>query len=443
MTTVISRRFAYISIATVYTLLSAVGTIFLLRDSGDQKKAMSELENKIKAQQQDIGILRQERNANSIRLDWLQDEASIKAMTLEEGIKHVRNAIEEDKARSEQRFELLSQRIDGNYATLEAQLGLIKQTDSTEDQKIEIALKLIRVHYMRLASRLVDTRTTTDKRLVKLAQANLNLAKLVQERTNSFLVRDLNQMYETMIDPTVQISHFNEVGSGTIIYSRNGHSYVLSAAHIINQEHIENEIILKKYDKHGRQSSSYLARIVAIDSEKDLLLLEVETGDQLPTSRFASEQRINDVKVFDRVYAIGCPLGYGPMPTLGEISTKNKTLKVKGPTHWMLNAPTIFGNSGGGIYLADTQEFIGVLSRVSAYNNFVNIAVPHMGILVKPQDIKSWLDEENLQFVYDPSMIRDVCFEKRSGRAKHRRPIEVDEEAMPRPTLEPAGVGNR
>ena len=442
MTTVISRRFAYISIATVYTLLSAVGTILLLRDSRDQKKTMSELENKIKAQQQDINILRQERNANSIRLDWLQDEASLKAMTLEEGIKHVRNALEEDKARSEQRFELLSQRIDGNYATLDAQLGLIKQTDSTEDQKIEIALKLIRVHYMRLASRLVDTRTTTDKRLVKLAQANLDLAKLVQEmRTNSFLVRDLNQMYETMINPTVQISHFNEVGSGTIIHSQNGHSYVLSAAHIINQEHIEDEINLSKYDKHGRQSSSYLARIVAIDNERDLLLLEVETDDQLPTARFASEQRINDVRVFDRVYAIGCPLGYGPMPTLGEISTKNKRLKNQ--THWMLNAPTIFGNSGGGIYLADTQEFIGVLSRVSAYNNFVNIAVPHMGILVKPQDIKSWLDEENLQFVYDPSMTRDVCFEKRNGRAKHRRSIDVDKEVMPRPTLEPAGVGNR
>lgn len=442
MTTVISRRFAYISIATVYTLISAVGTIFLLRDSRDQKKAVSELETKIIAQQQELNILSQERNSDSRNIDWLESETSLRAMTLEEGIRQVRSAFEEDKARNEQRFNLLSQRIDGNYATLEAQLVLIKQNDATDDEKIAIALKLIKTHYIKLAVNLSKNTTITDQRLVQLAQANSDLVRLVQEmRTNSFVVRDLDQMYEKMIAPTVQIEHFNEVGSGTIIYSQNGHSYVLSAAHIINQEHSDAELILKRYDKNGRQSLSYQGRIVAIDTEKDLLLLEVETKDKLPTARFASEQRINDVKVFDRVYAIGCPLGYGPMPTLGELSTKNKILKKQ--THWMLNAPTIFGNSGGGIYLADTQEFAGVLSRVSAYNNFINIAVPHMGILVRPQDIKNWLDEENLQFVHDPSITRDVCFERRSGKSKHRRQIEVEEEIMPRPTLEPVGIGNR
>ena len=87
------------------------------------------------------------------------------------------------------------------------------------------------------------------------------------------------------------------------------------------------------------------------------------------------------------------------MPTAGMISSLTKTLRDKaGVEHhyWMMTAPTIFGNSGGAIFDGTSYELIGVLSRISAYNNFINIAVEHMGIFVPPSTIHQFLRDKDL-----------------------------------------------
>ena len=102
--------------------------------------------------------------------------------------------------------------------------------------------------------------------------------------------------------------------------------------------------------------------------------------------------------VFSKVYAIGCPLGYAPMPTSGELTSTCKELD--GVTYWMTNAPTIFGNSGGGIYLAESRQLVGVLSRISAYKNLIDVAVPHMGIVTPMTLVYDWLDTTEFAFVH-------------------------------------------
>jgi hypothetical protein len=104
------------------------------------------------------------------------------------------------------------------------------------------------------------------------------------------------------------------------------------------------------------------------------------------------------LRIFTPIYAIGCPLGYPPLPTSGELTSRDKVLD--GNHYWMVNAPTIFGNSGGGIYTAHTHELIGVLSRISAYKNMIDVAVPHMGLVTPIHRVYDWLDRTSYAFVY-------------------------------------------
>ena len=82
----------------------------------------------------------------------------------------------------------------------------------------------------------------------------------------------------------------------------------------------------------------------------------------------------------------------------------------------MINAPTIFGNSGGGIYHASSRTLIGVLSRISAYKNMIDVAVPHMGLVTAMDVVYDWLSTTRYAFVY-----KDRLREPRTVRASTSR----------------------
>ena len=138
---------------------------------------------------------------------------------------------------------------------------------------------------------------------------------------------------------------------------------------------------------------------MAREEELDLALVEVR-GYSIygQRARMPSREYLKRIGIFSKVYAIGCPLGYSPLPTSGELTSKDKELE--GTHYWMINAPTIFGNSGGGIYDAESRTLIGVLSRISAYKNMIDVAVPHMGLVTPLDQVYDWLDSTRYSFVY-------------------------------------------
>jgi hypothetical protein len=68
----------------------------------------------------------------------------------------------------------------------------------------------------------------------------------------------------------------------------------------------------------------------------------------------------------------------------------------------MMNAPTIFGNSGGGVFHRETRELLGVSVMVCTYDGAVSTPVPHLGIMVSLETVYDWLDDLHYQFIYDP-----------------------------------------
>ena len=148
----------------------------------------------------------------------------------------------------------------------------------------------------------------------------------------------------------------------------------------------------------------YSAKVVLFDERRDIALLRLNSAkkfrsvvDLMPTSEFRK------IDVFARAYAVGCPLGNRPLPTLGEISTKSKL--VGGQNFWMLSAPTFFGNSGGGIYLAENCQLIGISSMIYTYGKANPTVVPHMGLFVPLDVIYRWLETEGFAFVFERKAI--------------------------------------
>ncbi len=85
-----------------------------------------------------------------------------------------------------------------------------------------------------------------------------------------------------------------------------------------------------------------------------------------------------------RAHLVGYPLGIGPYHTEGEVGplVQNGTRMLR-----MLTAQGIPGNSGGGIFRSDTQELIGIFSKVMTMNG---ATVPHMGLFVPIADVYYW-----------------------------------------------------
>lgn len=237
-------------------------------------------------------------------------------------------------------------------------------------------------------------------------------------RVERVALPDPKRTTSSILRPSVQVRGNGGVGGGTVIYSRLdadgvAHTYVLTAHHVVNK------IVKKKdgvetreaaeVDFYDRGSARTLkADLVTYDETRDVALLKVRGTEVYPhVARLIPRSRVKSLDVFDPVFAVGCPLGHSPTPSMGEISSKKKD--VKGQNFWMMNAPTIFGNSGGGIFLAETLEMVGVSSMICVYDNFMATPVPHLGVMVSMDTVYDWLDSQCFQFLYDREMPKDLC----------------------------------
>ncbi len=294
-----------------------------------------------------------------------------------------------------------------SLATLEERLGRVgRELLDVRELEGEARARLLR----ELEARDRGESAVVREELERLEERVRALRAAAEEHTRLLAAsragEDTEQRYRVLMAPTVRVNARAEVGSGTLLWSRStgdrARSYVLTAWHIVQEEPaLQGGPATLEVDvfADGALLRTERARVAARDARLDLALLEVEgrhVYDRL--ARLPTRAEVAGVRVFSPVHAIGCPLGYPPLPTSGELTTRDKTLD--GNHYWMINAPTIFGNSGGGIYLARDQALIGVLSRISAYKNMIDVAVPHMGLVTPIDRVYDWLEATDYAFVY-------------------------------------------
>jgi len=229
---------------------------------------------------------------------------------------------------------------------------------------------------------------------------------------------DHDRLTSKMLSPSVQLNGDDTVGSGTLIYSRKNdktgqvESYVLTAFHVVRNILADTPtarrdgiaITIYQNDKQLEARGDLVANKPSIDAA--LLKLRGKTVYKHVAGVLTPDEA-KQVRVWDPVFAVGCPLGNVPIPTQGEISSMRNELN--GSNYWMINAPTYFGNSGGGVYMGGNHKLAGVFSKIYTHGRGTPVVIPHMGLFTPVTLIRAWLKEEKKTFVLgDTATVRPV-----------------------------------
>lgn len=200
----------------------------------------------------------------------------------------------------------------------------------------------------------------------------LNLVSVAPGRR----VLTAGEVYDKVAPSTVTIIGIYEenysVGTG-VIFSADG--YIVTNYHVI-AGCLECEVWVT--DAYG-VDSTYPARFVGGDDDKDLAVLKIEAKN-LPAAEFGVS---SDLSVGDKVYAIGNPLGTELRSTFtdGIVSAVDRSVDVDGVTMTLIQTNTALnsGNSGGPLINAYGQVIgINTIKMMSGYDTIegLGFAIP-------------------------------------------------------------------
>lgn len=230
-------------------------------------------------------------------------------------------------------------------------------------------------------------------------------------------------------------------GSCTIIYSRNGETYALTNFHVV-EKNIKygtawNPLLQRDQKTELRDVvqilypriddtyniigySTVLADIVLYHKEQDIALLKFRDKTQYPAIHWYSKDVAESAPILSRLAAIGAALGQKPIVTEGLLN--GKQIEIDNYEYWVSSAQSIFGNSGGGMFILkdDRWYFFGIPSRIAVQPmGFSAQAITHLGYFIPLHRIYEWLEDSCFQFLYDFNYTSDQCETLRKKKAEN------------------------
>ncbi|MCE9594021.1 MAG: trypsin-like peptidase domain-containing protein [Planctomycetes bacterium] len=285
-------------------------------------------------------------------------------------------------------------------------------------------------------SRLTELKVGLEERWRSLDEIATRTARVADEdrerleRIDDRMIaeRDRARMWDELVGPVVQLAGDTTVGSGVLLESRRAgdddewRTHLMTAWHVVRDiygtpDRTDEPVPVKMYLRNG-ETRHETAHLIAHDAGLDVALLVLDTHERVPCgARLATRQRLADVRIFDGVYAVGCPLGNDPIPTRGEIAATEHV--VEGTTYWMVSAPTYIGNSGGGIFDSDTHELLAIFSKIYTHGSLRSTIVPHMGLATPLIAVYDWLENEGLADAPTATSADRVESSLKTASAKH------------------------
>lgn len=325
-------------------------------------------------------------------------------------IESIRAGLEEAALRSEytaqleQRLRSTESRLGSIGQAVEAQASNLESWEDLQKMEIEAELEAR------------DRRLEQQwEALSELASSARDLAdesrRQVEELDETLRSRrDLPTMWRELVGPVVQLYGDSSVGSGVLLEARWNEEEQVHEAYLITAWHVVRDIQgdlsrqdqpvpLTIYSADG-SIDHHEAHLLCFDAELDAALLTVKSKDELKHgATLATREELESIRIFDEIYAVGCPLGNDPIPTRGEISTLRH--EIDGKNYWMINAPTYIGNSGGGIFNSETRHLLAIFSKIYTHGSLRPTIVPHMGLAVSLEPIYDWLESEGYSDVFE------------------------------------------
>ncbi len=192
----------------------------------------------------------------------------------------------------------------------------------------------------------------------------------------------------TLLSTVVIVSHFGNspsAGSG-VIYSidkEKGDAYIVTNYHVVYSESYGVCDVAKLY-LYGMRYENYEieATFVGGSATYDIAVLKVKGSEVLKNS-YAVAAEFGDseqVRVFDEVFAVGNPEGYGMAVTEGIVSVDSESLEMEGADGsqielrvMRISAAINRGNSGGGLY-DENGKLIGIVVAKRVGSDIDNMA---------------------------------------------------------------------
>ncbi len=179
----------------------------------------------------------------------------------------------------------------------------------------------------------------------------------------------LEKCVDTVSEAVVKVSTPAGMGSG-FFFNLNG--YLITNYHVIEKETKIEVTVFRKTTTGFEKKTFKKVKIEAINPFVDLAMLKVEDlGDW--KIKFVPLGDISKVKVGEKVFAIGNPLGLERTVTDGVISTKNRAFE--GLIYLQTNAAINPGNSGGPLFNL-AGEVIGVTNMGYIFFGGLGFAIP-------------------------------------------------------------------
>ena len=196
----------------------------------------------------------------------------------------------------------------------------------------------------------------------------------------------IEKCVEAFSEAVVKVSSPVGLGSGFFI---NEDGYLITNYHVIEKE-TKIEVTMFQKGKDGFEKKNFKnVKIEAINPFVDLALLKVEDlGDT--KAKYAYLGDIDKIKVGEKVFAIGNPLGLERTVTDGVISTTNRAFE--GLVYIQTNADINPGNSGGPLFNL-AGEVIGVANMGYIFFGGLGFAIP-------VDYVKHFIDNRDA-FIYD------------------------------------------
>ncbi|MDZ4772280.1 MAG: trypsin-like peptidase domain-containing protein [Planctomycetota bacterium] len=270
-----------------------------------------------------------------------------------------------------------------------------------DDVREEIGPEAVDVRVAELRTTLIAEYQALDEgvqRALEAAEAaNAGVDQLAQS-----LERDKERMWRDLLGPTVQLMGEETVGSGVLLRSEqidgstDYTTYVITAWHVIRDiqstpDSVNTPVPITIYARTG-EIRSETAHLLKYDAALDVALLKLNSTRAVECgAKLAPRERLDQVAVFENIYAVGCPLGNDPIPTFGEIADTHHS--VDGQRYWMISAPTYIGNSGGGVFDATTHELLGIFTKIYTHGTLRPTVVPHMGLATPLPAVYDWLEQ--------------------------------------------------
>ncbi len=357
----------------------------------------------VQSLQNSVDRLDRARQSMPQRISEVQGEMANAQSMWQASLAQVEGQLEELRLHKQEREGALVSQLQEATASLEMERGRMEQLQKTmADKGYEEQLKQFQTRFKGLSQSMDSTRN-----LVESTREDLGRMAVAMQPAEA----EVNHRWQRIVAPTVQLSGDTTVGSGVLLQSTlrpDGNGYetqLVTAWHVVRDiladkiDPLDSSIPVTMYMVDGT-TQSRTAQLVAKNAVIDAALLVLD-GDAPIThgATLASREYLASRRIFHSVYAVGCPLGNDPIPTHGEISDLDHY--IDGSSYWMISAPTYIGNSGGGIYDADSNHLMGMFSKIYTHGNVRPTIVPHMGLVSPLELMYKWLEEEGIAEVID------------------------------------------